>query len=44
MLTKRPMNIWCIISTDMDEMAQSMNKKFLGHAFVILLLCMKVGV
>lgn len=38
------MNIKRIIFTDMDEMAQSMTKKSLGHAYVIILLCMKAWV
>lgn len=38
------MNIKRIMFTDMDEMTQSMTKKSLGHAYVIILLCMKAWV
>lgn len=44
LLTRRLVNVGRIISANMDEMAQSMTKKSLGHAYVILLLCRKVGV
>lgn len=35
------MNVGGIISGDMDEMAQSTMKKYLGHASMILMLCRK---
>lgn len=44
LLTQLSVNIRKIISGDKDDMAQSMTKKSLGHAYVILLLCKKVGV
>lgn len=43
LLTRQPMNIGHIIYVDMDEMAQSMTKKSLGQASMIILLCRKIG-
>ncbi|KAI5443179.1 hypothetical protein KIW84_012009 [Lathyrus oleraceus] len=44
LLTRQLVNIERIIYADMGEMDQSIPKTYLGHAFVILLLCRKVGV
>lgn len=44
LLNLRVVNVGCIIVVDMDEMSQTQAKKYLGHAYAILLLCRKTGV
>ncbi|CAI8596442.1 unnamed protein product [Vicia faba] len=44
LLDNQPVNLGKIIAEDMDAIVQSKSKKVTGHAYVILLLCMKAGV
>lgn len=44
LLNRRAVNFGNIISNNMDEMAQSQSKKYLGHVIDVLLLCRQAGV
>lgn len=44
LLSRRAVNVSRIISSNMDEIAQSATKKSLGHTIIILLLCKKSSV